>query len=317
MLLNTLAITTLAVSPGALITIGVIGLFLFSQAVRVVQEYERGVIFRLGRLVGAKGPGLFFIVPFIDRMMKVDLRTVTLDVPTQEAITRDNVTVKVNAVIYFRVFNPEWAIVNVEDYRRATWLIAQTTLRSVLGQSELDEILAQREKINETLQKIIDEETEPWGIKVASVEVKDVELPPTMQRAMAKQAEAEREKRAKIIHASGEFTAAKQLAAAATRLAVEPAALQLRYLQTLTDIGVENSTTVIFPVPIDILGGLTNLLNANADAPKRPTVGELAGLEAKLEAEVAAALEKDDAPDPAETDAPATGDPATDESSAA
>jgi regulator of protease activity HflC (stomatin/prohibitin superfamily) len=202
-------------------------------------------------------------------MVKVDLRTVTLDVPTQEAITRDNVTVKVNAVIYFRVFDPEQAIVNVEDYRRATWLVAQTTLRSVLGQSELDELLAQREKINETLARIIDEETEPWGIKVSMVEVKDVELPPVMQRAMAKQAEAEREKRAKIIHADGEFTAALQLANAAGRLAEEPAALQLRYLQTLTEIGVENSTTVLFPVPIDILSGLQTVLQAKAAKAER------------------------------------------------
>lgn len=269
----------------------VIGAFLFMKAVRVVQEYERGVIFRLGRLVGAKGPGLFFIVPFIDRMVKVDLRTVTLDVPTQEAITRDNVTVKVNAVIYFRVFNPQWAIVNVEDFRRATWLVAQTTLRSVLGQSELDELLAQREKINETLARIIDEETEPWGIKVSMVEVKDVELPPVMQRAMAKQAEAEREKRAKLIHADGEYNASKQLAAAAGRLSTEPGAIQLRYLQTLTEIGVENSTTVLFPVPIDMLSGLQAVIDKAAGkpapAPDEPEPGAAIDVSADVSADEA------------------------------
>ena len=237
-----------------------IGVFIFLiilvMAVRVVQEYERGVIFRLGRLVGAKGPGLFFLWPFIDRMIKIDLRVVTLDVPAQEAITRDNVTIKVNAVVYFKVFTPEMAVVKIEDYRRATWQIAQTTLRNVIGQSELDELLAHREKINEQLQHIIDEQTEPWGIKVTLVEIKDVELPATMQRAMAKQAEAEREKRAKIIHASGEFEASKQLAQAAKIVASEEGTLQLRYLQTLTEISVEKNSTVIFPVPIDFLKGI-------------------------------------------------------------
>jgi len=226
------------------------------MAVRVVQEYERGVIFRLGRLVGAKGPGLFLLIPFIDRMIKVDLRVVTLDVPSQEAITKDNVTIKVNAVVYFKVFTPTDAVVNIEDYRRATWQIAQTTLRNVIGQSELDELLAHREKINEQLQQIIDEQTEPWGIKVTLVEIKDVELPATMQRAMAKQAEAEREKRAKIIHASGEFEASKQLAQAAKNISSEAATLQLRYLQTLTEIAVEKNSTVIFPVPVDFLEGI-------------------------------------------------------------
>ncbi len=236
---------------------------LFTQAVRIVQEYERGVIFRLGRLVGARGPGLFFLIPFIERMIKVDLRVVTLDVPAQECITRDNVTVKVNAVVYFRVMDPDSAIVNVENYQRATWLVSQTTLRSVLGQSELDEVLSKREKINDELCRIIDEETEPWGIKVSMVEVKDVELPLTMQRAMAKQAEAERERRAKIIHAEGEFTASEQLAAAAKRLATEPAAIQLRYLQTLTEIGVEQNSTIIFPVPVDLLAGIMKKLDGN------------------------------------------------------
>ncbi len=236
--------------------VGVIVLFLLFTAIRVVQEYERGVIFRLGRVVGAKGPGLFFLIPFIDRMMKVDLRTVTLDVPSQEAITRDNVTLKVNAVVYFRVLDPGAAVIQVEDYRRATWQIAQTTLRNVIGQSELDELLSHREKINDDLQRIIDEQTEPWGIKVSIVEVKDVELPQTMQRAMAKQAEAEREKRAKIIHAEGEFSAAKQLAEAAQVIGSQKATLQLRYLQTLTEIAAEKNSTVIFPLPIDIISSL-------------------------------------------------------------
>ncbi|GAB4427741.1 MAG: slipin family protein [Anaerolineae bacterium] len=240
--------------------IGIIMLFLLFSSVKVVQEYERGVIFRLGRFVGAKGPGLFFIVPFIDKMMKVDLRVVTLDVPAQEAISRDNVTIKVNAVVYFRVLDPGKAIIQVEDYRRATWQIAQTTLRNVIGQSELDELLAHREKVNDELQQIIDEQTEPWGVKVSLVEVKDVELPQTMQRAMAKQAEAEREKRAKIIHASGEFEASKQLAQAAKVIAEEPAAIQLRYLSTLAEIAVEKNSTVIFPVPIDIFTAVTDAL---------------------------------------------------------
>jgi regulator of protease activity HflC (stomatin/prohibitin superfamily) len=231
----------------------IILLVLASTAIKIVQEYERGVIFRLGRLVGAKGPGLFFIIPIVDRMVKVDLRVVTLDVPSQEAITKDNVTLKVNAIVYYRVIDPSAAIVQVEDYRRATWNIAQTTLRNVIGQSELDEVLAQREKINQTLQQIIDEATEPWGIKVSTVEVKDVELPQTMQRAMARQAEAEREKRAKIIHAEGEFNAAQKLADAAAVLAKQPAGVQLRYLQTLTEIAVEKNSTIIFPVPVEFL----------------------------------------------------------------
>jgi regulator of protease activity HflC (stomatin/prohibitin superfamily) len=226
---------------------------LLSSAIKIVQEYERGVIFRLGRLVGAKGPGLFFIIPIIDRMVKVDLRVVTLEIPSQEAITKDNVTVKVNAVAFFRVVDPSDAIVQVEDFRKATWQIAQTTLRSVLGQSSLDELLTHRESINQRLQQIIDEQTEPWGIKVSIVEVKDVELPETMKRAMAKQAEAEREKRAKIIHAEGEFAAAQNLRDAAGTIAQQPAAIQLRYLQTLTEIAVEKNSTIIFPVPIEFM----------------------------------------------------------------
>jgi len=226
---------------------------LLSSAVKIVQEYERGVIFRLGRLVGPKGPGLFFIIPMVDRMVKVDLRVVTLEIPSQEAITKDNVTVKVNAVAFFRVVDPSAAIVQVEDFRRATWQIAQTTLRSVLGQSSLDELLTHREVINQMLQKIIDQQTEPWGIKVSIVEVKDVELPETMKRAMAKQAEAEREKRAKIIHAEGEVAAAHNLRDAAGTMAEQPAAIQLRYLQTLTEIAVEKNSTIIFPVPIEFI----------------------------------------------------------------
>ena len=228
-------------------------------AVKVVQEYERGVIFRLGRLVGARGPGLFFIIPIVDRMVKVDLRTVTMDVPAQEVITKDNVTIKVDAVVYFRVVNPEDSVVKVLDYIRATSLIAQTTLRNVLGQSELDQMLGQREQINQKLQKIIDEQTEPWGVKVSVVEVSDVKLPDTMQRAMAKQAEAEREKRAKVIHAEGEFLASQQLANAAKIIGTEPATLQLRYLQTLTEIAVEKNSTIIFPVPIDMISSFLQL----------------------------------------------------------
>jgi len=226
---------------------------LVGAAVKVVQEYERGVIFRLGRLVGAKGPGLFLIIPFIDRMVKVDLRVVTLDIPSQEAITRDNVTVRVNAVCYFRVVDPEAAIVRVESFFNATLQIAQTTMRSVLGQSELDELLAKREDINSRLQQIIDEQTEPWGIKVSVVEVKDVELPQEMKRAMARQAEAERDKRAKVIHAEGEFLAAKQLSNAANIIHAAPSALQLRYLQTLQDISSDQSRTIIFPLPMDLI----------------------------------------------------------------
>ncbi|NIS83154.1 MAG: slipin family protein [Anaerolineales bacterium] len=241
------------------LTVLLLVLAILASAVRIVQEYERGVIFRLGRLVGARGPGLFFIIPIIDRMVKVDLRVVTLDVPSQEVITRDNVTVKVNAVVFFRVVDPSAAIVQVEDFQRATWNISQTTLRNVVGQSELDELLANREEINQNLQQIIDEATEPWGVKVSIVEVKDVELPQAMQRAMAKQAEAEREKRAKIVHAEGEFAAAQTLAEASDRLSKNPVSVQLRYLQTLTEISVEKNSTIIFPVPVDLLEGVLKL----------------------------------------------------------
>jgi regulator of protease activity HflC (stomatin/prohibitin superfamily) len=229
---------------------------ILSSAVKIVQEYERGVIFRLGRLIAAKGPGLFFIIPIIDRMVRIDLRVVTLDVPSQEAITKDNVTVKVNAVVFFRVVNPNDAVVQVEDFQRATWNISQTTLRNVIGQSELDDLLSNRESINHQLQQIIDEATEPWGVKVSIVEVKDVELAPNMVRAMARQAEAERERRAKIVHAEGEYAAAQRLADAANLMATEPVSIQLRYLQTLAEISQEKNSTIIFPVPVNILEGL-------------------------------------------------------------
>lgn len=236
--------------------VGIGAVVLLAAAFRIVQEYERGVIFRLGRAMGAKGPGYFWIIPLVDRVVKVDLRTSTFDVPAQEAITADNVTVKVNAVVYFRVLNPTDAIVQVEDYRRATWQIAQTTLRNVIGQSTLDQLLQNREQINETLQKIIDEVTEPWGVKVSIVEIKDVELNTQMVRAMARQAEAERERRAKVIHAEGELQASHQLAEAARNMATEPGAMTLRYLQTLVEIGVENNTTTIFPIPVELLSHL-------------------------------------------------------------
>jgi regulator of protease activity HflC (stomatin/prohibitin superfamily) len=225
------------------------------------------VIFRLGRLVGARGPGLFFIIPGLERMVKVDLRTVTMDVPAQEAITRDNVTVKVNAVVYFKVLNPEDAVVKVLDYIRATSLIAQTTLRSVLGQSNLDELLSQRDQINQQLQQIIDEQTAPWGVKVSVVEVRDLELPQTMQRAMARQAEAEREKRAKIIHAQGEYEAAERLSEAASIIGAQPATLQLRYLQTLTEIAAERNSTIIFPLPVDLLSAFFTGPSADSTRP--------------------------------------------------
>jgi regulator of protease activity HflC (stomatin/prohibitin superfamily) len=230
-------------------------LILLPMTIKIVQEYERGVIFRLGRLVGAKGPGFFLIIPFFDRMVKVDLRVVTMDVPPQDVITKDNVTVKVNAVVYFRVVDPEASVVKVLDHIRATSLISQTTLRNVLGQSELDELLSQREALNQRLQQIIDEQTDPWGVKVTIVEIKDVELPETMRRSMAAQAEAERERRAKIIHADGEFQASERLSQAGAVIAREPTTLQLRYLQTLTEIASEKNSTIIFPLPMDLLAG--------------------------------------------------------------
>jgi len=223
------------------------------MSVKIVTEYERGVIFRLGRLIGAKGPGLFLIIPFVDRMTKVDLRVVTMDVPSQEVITKDTVTVRVNAVVYFRVVDPEASVVKVLDHIRATSQISQTTLRNVLGQSELDSLLTEREKLNQMLQKIIDEHTDPWGVKVSVVEIKEVELAEEMKRSMAAQAEAERERRAKIIHAEGELQASEKLAAAAAIIGREPAAIQLRFLSTLTEIASEKSSTILFPIPIEFL----------------------------------------------------------------
>lgn len=247
---------------GILIALGAIIVFILivlSAAIKIVQEYERGVVFRLGRLVGARGPGLIFLIPFVERMVKVDLRTLTLDIPAQEVITRDNVTVKVNAVAYFRALDPQRAIIEVADYIRATSQIAQTTMRAVVGEAELDELLSEREQINMKLQKIIDEQTEPWGVKVSIVEIKDVELPSTMQRAMARQAEAERDKRARIITAEGEFLAAARLTEAATLMAREPITIQLRYLQTLNDIAAEHNSTILFPIPIELLQAFTRV----------------------------------------------------------
>lgn len=232
-------------------------LILLPSTIKVVQQYEAGVIFRLGRLVGSRQPGIRLLIPFVDVMRKIDTRVITLDVPAQEAITKDNVTLKVNAVVYFRVVHPESAIIEVLDYRLATFQIAQTTLRSVLGQSDMDELLSQRDKLNARLREIIDEQTEPWGIKVSVVEIKDVELPQTMQRAMAAQAEAERERRAKIINADGEYQAATRLSEAAKIISSEPATIQLRYLQTMKEMSTEKSTTIIFPLPMDLLASFT------------------------------------------------------------
>jgi len=227
-------------------------IFILLSAIRVLREYERGVIFRLGRLVGPRGPGLILLIPVVDKMIKVSLRTVAMDVPPQDVITKDNVSVKVNAVVYFRVMEPEKAIVEVENYLYATSQLAQTTLRSVLGQAELDELLAARDKINRELQSILDKLTDPWGIKVGTVEIKHVDLPQEMQRAMARQAEAERDRRAKVINALGEFQASQKLAEAATVIGDHPMALQLRYLQTLSEVAAENNSTIVFPVPIDL-----------------------------------------------------------------
>ena len=249
---------------GTGVIVGIIIFILFvilSMAIKIVAEYERGVIFRLGRLVGAKGPGFFLIIPFVDRMVKVDLRVVTMDVPSQEVITKDNVTVRVNAVVYFRVVDPEASVVKVLDHIRATSQISQTTLRNVLGQSELDELLTEREKLNQMLQRIIDEHTDPWGVKVSTVEIKEVELAEQMKRMMAAQAEAERERRAKIIHADGEFQASERLADAGTVIAKEPTTLQLRYLQTLTEIAAEKNSTIIFPLPINIFEAFSRMGN--------------------------------------------------------
>jgi regulator of protease activity HflC (stomatin/prohibitin superfamily) len=261
-----------------LIAGGIVALFILltiSSGLKVANQYERGVVFILGRLRAVRGPGLFYVTPWISQVRKIDLRTLTIEVPPQEIITRDNVTMKVSAVVYFNVVDPAKAIVNVADYLRATVQIAQTTLRNVLGQSELDQILAEREIINQRLQVIIDEQTEPWGVKVTTVALKDVELPVNMQRAMAKQAEAEREKRAKIIAAEGEFQAARQLGEAAAIIGEQPATLQLRYLQTLTEIAVEKNSTIIFPLPLDLVDPFVQILRASAarqEASQPPAV---------------------------------------------
>jgi len=239
--------------PSGLFFLIVFLFILAASAIKILREYERGVVFRLGRLIGAKGPGLILIIPGIDKLIKISLRTVTLDIPPQDVITRDNVSIKVNAVVYFRVMDPNKAVVEVENYLYATSQLAQTTLRSVVGQAELDELLSQREKINMHIQDILDKDTEPWGIKVSKVETKQVDLPEEMRRAIARQAEAERERRAKVIHADGEYQAAEKLAQAASVIGANPAALQLRFLQTLTEVATEKNSTTIFPVPIDLL----------------------------------------------------------------
>jgi regulator of protease activity HflC (stomatin/prohibitin superfamily) len=268
----------------ALVVIAVLVATLAGSSVRVLREYERAVVFRLGRLTGQRGPGLIMLIPGIDRMVRVTLRTVTLSIPPQDVITRDNVTARVDAVVYFKVVDANSSVVSVEDASRATLQIAQTTLRSVLGKADLDTLLSERERLNEDLQQIIDEHTEPWGIKVTTVEIKDVGIPTTMQRAMARQAEAERERRAKVIHAEGEAQAAAKLSEAAVVLGRAPAALQLRYLQTLSEIGGENSSTVVFPLPIDLIKPLLEAAKAppsavpeqaNGELPEGARVGEL------------------------------------------
>jgi regulator of protease activity HflC (stomatin/prohibitin superfamily) len=282
-----------------------LALGLFASAVRIVQEYERGVIFRLGRVMGARGPGWFLIIPLFERMQKVDLRIITMDVPAQEVITKDNVTIKVNAVLYFKVEEPEAVVVRVLDFLRATSQIAQTSLRNVVGQSELDELLAERERINLRLKQIIDEATEPWGVQVTIVEIKDIELPQGMQRAMARQAEAERERRAKIINADGEFQAAERLAEAGRVLAEVPTTMQLRFLQTLGEIASEKNSTIVFPVPIDLLSTfMGEKSGASSDEPRaRPRSipvqaagGTATGLLGTTDAEPALRTNGDDQP---------------------
>jgi regulator of protease activity HflC (stomatin/prohibitin superfamily) len=259
---------------GILIVLAFFALIAAGASVRILREYERGVIFRLGRLIAQKGPGLILLIPVVDRMVKVDLRTVTMNIPPQEVITRDNVPCRVNAVAYFRVIDSNRAVVEVENYLIATSQISQTALRSVLGKAELDQLLADRERLNEELQKIIDESTEPWGIKVTAVEIKDVEIPEQMQRAMARQAEAERERRAKIINSEGEFQAAQKLTDAADIISTNPASLQLRYLQTLLEIGSNQNTTVVFPLPMDVLEPFIGKGSAErakgTERPRRP-----------------------------------------------
>ena len=259
-------ITSSSLYLGILIVIVII----LSQAIKIVKEYERGVIFRLGRIVGAKGPGLIILIPIIDRMVKVSLRTINMDVPAQEVITSDTVPIKVNAVIYFRVIDPVKAVISVENYISATSQIAQTTLRSVLGERDLDTFLSKREKVNQTLQQIVDEQTDPWGIKVSTVETKDVELPENMRRAMAKQAEAERERRAKVIHAEGEFQASEKLVQAAEKMSSQPLALQLRYLQTLGVIAADKNTTTVFPFPMELVKPFLDVYNKQQKSSSTP-----------------------------------------------
>jgi regulator of protease activity HflC (stomatin/prohibitin superfamily) len=249
----------MAVAIGIIVVLAFFVLIFLGSSIRVLREYERGVIFRLGRLIAQKGPGLILLIPVIDRMVRVDLRTVTLNIPPQEVITRDNVPVRVNAVAYFRVVDPNNAIVEVENFLLATSQISQTTLRSILGKADLDQLLAERERLNEDLQKVIDEQTEPWGIKVTTVEIKDVEIPEQMQRAIARQAEAERERRAKIINSEGEFQAAEKLKDAADIISQNPATLQLRYLQTLLEVGSNQNTTIVFPLPIEFVDAFAEL----------------------------------------------------------
>jgi regulator of protease activity HflC (stomatin/prohibitin superfamily) len=254
-------------NPNAILPVIIVIFFVLVviwNSIKILREYERGVIFRLGRLIGAKGPGIFFLIPIVDKMVRVDLRVITYDIPPQDVITRDNVTVKVNAVLYFQVLDPNKAVVSVANFFEATNQIAQTTLRSVLGQQELDDLLSNRDKINIELQKIIDGQTEPWGVKVSVVEVKNVDLPPEMTRAMAKQAEAERERRSKIIHAEGEFQASQKLADAATIISSAPNAMQLRFLQTLVEVSAEKNSTIIFPVPIDLLTSLKAMMDKHS-----------------------------------------------------
>ena len=260
----------MAVVGGILIVLAFFALIAIGASVRILREYDRGVIFRLGRLIAQKGPGLILLIPFIDRMVKVDLRTVTLNIPPQEVITRDNVPAGVNAVAYFRVVDPRKAITEVENFLIATSQISQTALRSVLGKAEFDQLLSERERLNEELQKIIDESTEPWGVKVTTVEIKDVEIPEQMQRAMARQAEAERERRAKIINSEGEFQAAQKLTDAADIISTNPASLQLRYLQTLLEIGSNQNTTVVFPLPMDVIQPFLGGITPKSERPKPP-----------------------------------------------
>ncbi|MCB0858345.1 MAG: slipin family protein [Solirubrobacterales bacterium] len=262
----------MAVVGTLLVVLAIFFLILLFSAIKILREYERGVIFRLGRLINQKGPGLILLIPFIDRMVKIDLRTVTLNIPPQEVITRDNVPTSVNAVCYFRVIDPNRAITDVENYLIATSQISQTSLRAVLGKAELDEILSERERLNESLQKIIDEQTEPWGVKVTTVEIKDVEIPEAMQRAMARQAEAERERRAKIINSEGEYQAAEKLTDAADIISRNPASLQLRYLQTLLEISGNQNSTVIFPLPMDLISAFQQAIGSIGNSSEVPDV---------------------------------------------